>query len=95
MIFAPDKHSTRKTNLHDSRVKYGLSISLSHFISSENECTSIFKFNCGPVDAQIDITPEQCREFAAHLLEHAEEFETRRDAHESALITDRFEREAA
>lgn len=95
MKFNPTVHVVRKTILEDCRVKYDLAILLSHFISSGDECVSIFKFNCGPVDVQVDITPKQCREFAAHLLAHAEEFEARRDAHEDARIIDRFEREAA
>lgn len=95
MKFNPTVHVVRKTLLEDCRVKFDLNISLSHFISSGDECASIFKLNCGPIDAQIDITPEQCREFAAHLRAHAKEFEARRAAHEDARIIDRFEREAA
>lgn len=91
----PDAHIVRKTFLEDCRVKFDLNISLSHFIGGDDKCVSIFRLNCGPVDAQIEITPEQCREFAAHLIAHAGEFEARRAAHEDARIIDRFEREEA
>lgn len=95
MKFNPTAHVVRKTTLEDCRVKYDLAILLSHFISGGEECVSVFKLTCGPLDAQIDITPKQCREFAAHLFAHAEEFEARLAAHEDARIIDRLERRAA
>lgn len=77
MKYNQNGHYVRKTLLEDCRVKLDLSISVSHFMGGDNNLASVFKLNCGPLDAQIEITPEQCREFAAHLLAHAEEFEAR------------------
>ena len=84
MQFEPTKHYTRKTRLEDCRVSYDLHIGLSHFIcTADGRLSSIFKLSCGPVDVQIDITPAQCREFAAHLLAHADEFEARWAEHDA------------
>lgn len=77
MRYDQNNHVVRKTLLEDTRLKLDLSIAVQHFMASDSNLASVFNLRCGPVDAQINITPAQCREFAAHLLAHADEFEAR------------------